>query len=193
MDQLASLGGRTGCALLMDCRSLELTPISLPDDLGLIVVHSGLPRTLAGSAYAERRAACEDAARRLGVAALRDATIEQVADDPRGRHVVSENARVLATVDALRSGDLAQLGQLLVESHASLRDDFEVSTPTLDALAARACEAGALGARMMGGGFGGAVVALAEAERTAEVAAVAEVSYVCEAVDGARAWQDHES
>src|SRR2546427_692239 len=112
MDQLASVGGRREHALLLDCRSLAITPVTVPAELGVLVVHSGVERALAGSAYAERRAACEVAAARLGVAALRDAAIEQVADDPFARHVVSENARVLAFVDALRTGDALAAGAL---------------------------------------------------------------------------------
>ncbi|MGZ4354135.1 MAG: galactokinase, partial [Gaiellaceae bacterium] len=106
MDQLTSVAGRRGCALLIDCRSYEVEPVPLPEELAVLVVHSGLPRALAESAYAERRAACEAAAARLGVQSLRDATAEQVAADPRARHVVSENERVLAAADALRAGDV---------------------------------------------------------------------------------------
>ena len=168
MDQLASLSGKREHAVLIDCRSLEVEPIRLPAGLAVLVVHSGVSRTLVGSAYAERRESCEAAARRIGLASLRDATREQVADDPRARHVVSENARVLAAARALAAGDVAALGPLLSESHASLRDDFEVSTPELDALAAALVEAGALGARLTGAGFGGCVVGLA-ARDVAEV------------------------
>ena len=128
------------------------------------VVHSGLPRTLATSAYAERRAACEAAARRLGLAALRDAKPDQVGDDPVARHVVSENARVLEAAAALRASDMGQLGRLLVASHESLRDDFAVSTPELDLLVELLLEEGALGARLTGAGFGGCVVALTPPE-----------------------------
>jgi len=123
MDQLTSVLARAGHALLIDCRSLDVVPIPIPRELGIVAVHSGLPRTLAGSAYAERRAACEAAARRLGLDALRDATPEQAADDPYARHVVSENARVLAAADALRTGDLETLAAAVRASHASLRDD----------------------------------------------------------------------
>jgi galactokinase len=196
MDQLASLAGRAGCALLIDCRSLEVEPIPIPASLELVVVHSGLPRTLAGSAYAERRASCERAAGELGLAALRDATAEQVANDPRARHVVSENARVLRAAAALRAGDSGALGRLLHESHASLRDDFEVSTPELDVLAEALESAGALGARLTGAGFGGCVVALADRGSAGTIAARATadyrsatgcepVAYLCHAVDGA--------
>jgi len=196
MDQLASLAGRAGCALLIDCRSLEVEPIPIPASLELVVVHSGLPRTLAGSAYAERRASCERAAGELGLAALRDATVEQVANDPRARHVVSENARVLRAAAMLRAGDSGALGRLLHESHASLRDDFEVSTPELDVLAEALESAGALGARLTGAGFGGCVVALADRGSAETIAARATadyrsatgfepVAYLCHAVDGA--------
>src|SRR4051794_10561984 len=132
MDQLSCVAGRAGCALLIDCRSLEVEPIPLPDGLAIVVVHSGLPRALEQSAYAERRAACEAVAARLGLAALRDATLEQVAEEPRARHVVSENERVLDAADALRRADVDRLGSLMSASHASLRNDFGVSTAELD-------------------------------------------------------------
>jgi hypothetical protein len=121
--------------LLIDCRSLEIEHTRCRRPCGL-VINSGMPRQLVDSAYAERRRVCEMAAARLGLSALRDATPEQVADEPRARHVVSENARVLAAAEALSSGDLPTLGRLLSESHASLRDETpEVSTPELDVLA----------------------------------------------------------
>ena len=164
MDQLASIAGRERCALLIDCRSLEVEPIPLPDDLAVLVVHSGTSRSLDNTAYAERRADCERIAARLGLSALRDATLDQVADEPLGRHVVSENARVLDAKRALAARDHATLGALLSASHASLRDDYAVSTPELDALVAALEDAGALGARLTGAGFGGCVVALAERE-----------------------------
>jgi galactokinase len=186
MDQLASALGVAGHALLIDCRSLEVTPVPLPDDVGVIVVDSGLPRTLAGSAYAERRAACEAIAAHLGLAALRDATLDQVADEPRARHVVTENERVLAAADALRANDLEALGRLMLESHASLRDDYEVSTPELDALVAQLVAAGCAGARLTGAGFGGCVVGVAPAGEADRIAR--EVSgFVVRAVDGATA------
>jgi len=174
MDQLTSVAGRRGHALLIDCRTLDVRPIPLPPDLGVIVIHSGMPRALAQSEYAERRRACEAVAARLDLAALRDATPEQVADEPRARHVVSENQRVLAAADALQAGDLEMLARLLRESHASLRDDFEVSTPELDALVGELEAAGALGARLTGAGFGGCVLAVArtgDAEQIANEAA----------------------
>ncbi len=164
MDQLASVFGRVGAALLIDCRANTVDAVPLPAGLALAAVHSGLPRTLAGSDYADRRAGCEAAARRLGLASLRDASPDQVADDPLARHVVSENARVLAAADALRRGDTARLGALLAASQASLRDDFRVSTPELDLLVEALLEEGAIGARLTGAGFGGCVVALSRVE-----------------------------
>jgi galactokinase len=168
MDQLASAAGVDGHALLIDCTSLAVTPVPLPPagEVEVVVVHSGEHRELAGSAYAERRAACEAAAEAIGP--LRAATLDDVArlEDrvlrARARHVVSENGRVRQFADALLAGDLVACGRLMVESHRSLAVDFEVSTPGLDALVARLVAArGVFGARLTGAGFGGCVVALA--------------------------------
>jgi galactokinase len=197
MDQLAALFGRAGHALLIDCRVPTIQPVPIARDLAIVVVHCGLQRTLANSAYASRRAECEDIAARLGIAALRDADFDQVAAVPRARHVVTENARVLDTVEALRVGDLDALGLLLLASHASLRDDYEVSTPELDVLVELLVESGAAGARLTGAGFGGCVVALAPRNQSAEVLERAIARYrtetgleptgfVARAVDGAR-------
>jgi galactokinase len=161
MDQLTSVHGVAEHALLIDCRTLAVEPIAIPGELTVLVVHSGVARTLAGSAYAERRASTERAAARLGIATLRDATLAEVHDDPFARHVVTENARVLAFAEALRVRDVGALGPLLLASHASLRDDFAVSTPELDLLVDAFVAAGALGARLTGAGFGGCVVGLA--------------------------------
>ena len=167
MDQLASAAGVEGHALLIDCTTEVVTTIPLPAGLQVVAVHSGQPRQLAGSAYAERRRACERAAEVVG--SLRDATTADLAaiEDPevrrRARHVITENARTLAFADALRSGDLPEAGRLMHESHLSLRDDFEVSTPVLDALVddLRA-RPGVHGARLTGAGFGGCAVAICE-------------------------------
>jgi galactokinase len=196
MDQLVSLSGRAGHAVLIDCRSLEARPVRLPDGLAVTAVHSGLARTLAGSAYAERRAACEALAQELGHASLRDATLEEVGDYPLGRHVVTENARVLDAVRALEDGDLTRLGGILDASHASLRDDYRVSTPELDVLVEELVAAGAAGARLTGAGFGGCVVAVSAEGRASAVAEAAAARYgervrleptvfACRAVDGA--------
>jgi galactokinase len=166
MDQLASAAGVAGHALLIDCSSFEVTPVRIPEGVDLVVVDTGQSRTLAGSEYGRRRAECEAAADLIGP--LRQASVAEVEriGDPvlrrRARHVVAENARVLAFADALRSGDLHAAGRLMVQSHRSLRDDFEVSTPELDIAAVRlAAEPGVYGARLTGAGFGGCVVALA--------------------------------
>ncbi|MCA1690842.1 MAG: hypothetical protein LC733_01095 [Actinobacteria bacterium] len=168
MDQLASAAGVAGHALLIDCTTLSVEAVPLPEGLEVVVVDSGERRALASSAYAERRRQCEEAASVIGP--LRTATEDDVAtlEDGvlrrRARHVVTENARVRMFADALRGGDLAAAGHLMDGSHRSLRDDFEVSTPGLDRLVAGLQgQPGVYGARMTGGGFGGCVVVLAEA------------------------------
>lgn len=196
MDQLTSIRGVAGHALLLDCRTLSVEPVPLPSAYAIVVVHSGLPRALAESAYAQRHAAVAAAATRLGLPALRDAEPGQVADDPIARHVVSENARVLATVDALRAGDIGALRPLFAASHASLRDDFGVSTPELDQLVELLVEFGAVGARLTGAGFGGCVVGIVQRNHADDIAAKVTRAYrqatalephafVVRAVDGA--------
>lgn len=168
MDQLASALGTEGHALFMDFTSLEVVPVPMPAGVDVVVVHSGQPRALAGSAYAERRAQCEAAEEVIGP--LRDASEYHLAgiEDPllrrRARHVVTENRRVLEFADCLWMADLAGAGRLMAASHASLAGDFDVSTPELDALVAELCAVpGVYGARLTGAGFGGCVVALADA------------------------------
>jgi len=168
MDQLTSAAGVEGHVLLIDCSTLRREPIPMPSDAEVIVVHSGESRALAASAYAERRDQVEAAEALLGIP-VRQATASDVARigdamlRRRARHVVSENARVRAFGAALRSAELAAAGALMTESHASLRDDFEVSTAGLDALVAHlASTPGVFGARLTGAGFGGCAVALAE-------------------------------
>ena len=185
MDQMASVFGQAGHALLLDCRTLDVEPVELPANVSVVVVNSGRPRQLADSGYAQRRAACEAAAARLGLRTLRDAAVEEVENDPIARHVVSENGRVLAFVDALRACDLPRCGELMLESHASLRDDFEVSTPQLDALVEQLLARGAYGARLTGAGFGGCVVSLV-ASTQAEAVAASTNGWVVHAADGAR-------
>jgi galactokinase len=168
MDQLASTAGVDGAALRIDCHDLSVRPVPLPDDLRVLVVHSGEERALAGSAYAERAAACQAAEQLIGP--LRSVAVEavdRIADRTtraRARHVVAENRRVDAMAAALVTVDRSRLRELLAESHASLRDDFGVSTPRIDALVARlVVTPGVIGARLTGAGFGGCVVALCEA------------------------------
>jgi galactokinase len=184
MDQSAALLCQAGHALLLDCRSGIGTAVPLdPPALGLslLIIDTRARHALTDGGYAARRLACEEAARALGVRSLRDITdsSELVGLDPlllrRARHVVTENSRVLATAALLRTGQLAQVGPLLTASHASLRDDFEVSWPAADVAVDAAAEAGACGARMTGGGFGGSVIALVHADRENRVrAAVAD-------------------
>jgi galactokinase len=171
MDQLTSACGIAGQALLIDCAALDLTPVALPDALGIAVVHSGISRILAASAYLERRGACEDIAARLGLRSLREATFDAVAGEPLARHVVTENARVLDATEALRAGDLERLGALALASHASLRDDFAVSTPELDLLVDLLVDEGALGARLTGAGFGGCVIGFSTATGVEDIGA----------------------
>ena len=174
MDQMASSLAGTDRALLIDTRSLERRDVPLPAGSAVLVLDSGVPRTLAGSGYNQRRSECEAAARMLGVASLREVQREEdLAVLPplllrRARHVVTENARVL---QAAECGDARRFGKLMNESHFSLRDDYEVSTPELDLLVRwLQAEEGVWGARLTGAGFGGACVALCRADAVREVA-----------------------
>jgi galactokinase len=170
MDEMISAMGQIGHALLIDCRSLQATAIPMPSGCAILALDTGKRRELANSEYGVRRQQCEEAAQILGVKALRDITPEELTKRlselppwiaKRAQHVVNENARTLAAVDALRANDLVKVGQLLNESHASLRDLYQVSIEELDIMADIAQkEVGCYGARMMGGGFGGAVIAL---------------------------------
>jgi galactokinase len=178
MDQMAASLATVDAALFLDTRSLEYERVPVPPSAALIVVDSGIKHHHAGGEYRTRRAECDEAARRLGVAALRDISVERLPAivlppplDRRVRHVVTENARVLQMRDALRSGDTKRAGTLMNASHDSMRDDFEVSVPEIDALveAARS-QPGVCGARLTGGGFGGCIVALAKPEGTAAIA-----------------------
>ncbi len=178
MDQFISLFGHAQKALLLDCRSLEFRLLPLPDNVRLIICNTMVKHELASSAYNERRAQCEAGVMHLAkffpdVAALRDVTIEQLEAHRDGlsdvvyrrcRHVITENARVLAAGDALERGDLEQFGDLMAESHRSLRDDYEVSSEELDLMVEIAQKIeGLYGARMTGGGFGGCTVNLGRA------------------------------
>ena len=166
LDQLASLGGRPGHALRIDFQSLDVRPVPLAlGDWRLVTVDSGEARSLAASGYNERRAECELACELLAIESLRDARPGDAArlPEPLGRrvgHVLDENARVDAAVAALGRGDLAQLAELIDASHRSLRDLYDASTDAVERTVATLNRAGAAGARMMGGGFGGSVLAL---------------------------------
>jgi galactokinase len=177
MDQMACTFADERHLLFLDARTLEHQRVLLPPAAELLVINSGVLHSHAGGEYRTRRAECEKAAAMLGVAQLRDVspdrldTVARLPDplDRRARHVVTENARVLQTVTALRDGNLAAAGALLTASHQSMRDDFEVSVPEIDSLVEIAERSKAvLGARLTGGGFGGSIVALVVAgERTA--------------------------
>lgn len=179
MDQMIAALGETDRALLIDCRSLEATPIPVPPGITLLTLDTGVRRELKTSEYGLRRAQCEEAARRLGVASLRDLTPEILAARldklpevfrKRALHVVHENARTLAVVNALKAGDLCTVGYLINEGHTSLSQLYQVSIPELDVMADLAQhEEGCYGARMMGGGFGGAVIALVADEAAARI------------------------
>jgi len=205
MDQFASANGRADCAMLLDCRSLDVEYVPLPEDAAFLIVNSMVKHTHVEGAYRSRREDCETAARMIG-RTLRDLqeaelprVVSRLPDGPakRTRHVVTENARVTRAAAALKAGDLAALGVLLDQSHASLAADMEVSVPEVDQLAAIARRApGVFGARMMGGGFGGCIIALADADESEHalktiVRAYGAASgktpdgFVCRAVDGA--------
>ena len=170
MDQMISAAGEAGHALLIDCRTLGLTPVPLPNDVVVVVMDTATRRGLMDSAYNERRRQCETAAAHFGVDKLRDVSSERFdaesgALDPltrrRAKHVVTENARTLLAAEALQRGDAAEVGRLMDASHESLRDDFEVSSDALDTIVRIARpQPGCLGARMTGAGFGGCGVAL---------------------------------
>jgi galactokinase len=187
MDQLVIACGRAGHALLIDCRDLSTRPIPLPRGTVVAVLDTSTRRALVDSTYNQRRARCEEATRRLHVRALRDVTLEdleQKADvltaelRPLARHVVTENARTLAAAEAMTKGDVRTVGVLMGESHRSLRDDFEVSSPALDAIVAAAQEApGCHGARMTGAGLAGCAVALVEEGASSAFVAETERAY----------------
>jgi galactokinase len=177
MDQYASLLGQPDAAVFLDCRTREarIVPLRLaPAGLALVLADTGERHAHASGGYAARRASCEKAARQLGVPALRDVStadlprIEGELDDEtfrRVRHVVTEDARVLATVAALEAGAMKTVGRHLTASHRSMRDDYEITTPALDLAVEAALSAGALGARMTGGGFGGSTITLIDKRR----------------------------
>jgi galactokinase len=184
MDQLASLRCIQGHALFLDIRSLEAEHVPLDpeaSDLALLVVDTRVHHGNADGAYGDRRATCERAARILGVPALRDVTdlgdalrrLETGEQRRRVRHIVTENARVLATADALRAKEWDVVGDLMTASHVSLRDDYEVSCLELDLAVESLMQSGALGARMTGGGFGGSAVALLPTSAVEEASAAA--------------------
>ncbi|MBU0704724.1 MAG: galactokinase, partial [Chloroflexi bacterium] len=213
LDQMASSCGVEGHALLLDCRTLEIDPVPLPADVAIVVADTGVRRQLASSEYNTRRAQCEQAVQILrehlpSIQALRDVSasdLERLKGHlpetiyRRARHVTSDNARVVRAAEALRAGDVATVGTLMRACHISLRDDYEVSSPELDALAEAAWEVrGCYGARLTGAGFGGCIVALVAADGVTDfetrVSAAYEAAfgrrpdiYVCRSADGVSA------
>jgi galactokinase len=189
MDQSASLLGAADSAVFLDCRSLEadVVPLGLAAaGLCVLVMDTRVSHAHADGGYGSRRASCEQGAAALGVPSLRDLSqtdlvrAEGVLEEVtfrRVRHVVTENARVIATVERLRDAGPRAIGELLLASHASMRDDFEISTPELDAAVEAAMGAGAIGARMTGGGFGGAAIAVVETAAVPEVVAAVERAF----------------
>ncbi|KKW51844.1 galactokinase [Pantoea ananatis] len=207
MDQLISALGQKDHAMLLDCRSLGTKPVSLPEDVAVVIINSNFRRSLVGSEYNTRRQQCETGARFFNKKALRDvglaefeAAVAQLDPDvaKRVRHVITENARTLEAAEVLSRGDLTRMGELMAESHASMRDDFEITVPPVDTLVeiVKAEIGNCGGVRMTGGGFGGCIVALMPLELVDQVqAAVAsqyeaktgikETFYVCKASEGA--------
>jgi galactokinase len=177
LDQSAALLSAEGAALFIDCRDASSFPVDLgldSSELAILVIDTKVKHEHVSGGYGARRASCESAARALGVRALRDVTLPELLaargrlDDEtfrRARHVVTEDQRVLDTVEALRAGDHCRVGDLMLASHQSMRDDFEISTSELDLAVEVAMAGGALGARMTGGGFGGSAIALVPADR----------------------------
>lgn len=190
MDQSASIRCEPGRALFLDCRSLEVEQIPFDlaaEGLAVLIINSNAPHQHVDGEYGARRRSCEEATRTLGVAALRDVTADDLdaalgrLDDDvtrrRVRHIVTENQRVLDTVALLRSGRVREIGPLMTASHASMRDDFEITVDQVDVAVEAALTAGAYGARMTGGGFGGCVLALIDADRAEATTAAVGQAY----------------
>ncbi len=189
MDQMACAIADERAALFLDTRTLQYERVPLPDSLDLVVINSGIAHDHAAGDYRTRRAECEEAARRLGVRELRDCSMADLAHvarlpspfDRRARHVITENARVFEAVAALQHADLARLGLLFNQSHASMRDDFAVSIPPIDHLVAVACaHEEVYGARLTGGGFGGSIIIAAQRGTGARVARIVASEYASE-------------
>ncbi|KOO14285.1 galactokinase [Vibrio xuii] len=207
MDQMISAEGQENHAMLLDCRSLETTAVSMPEDMAVVIINSNKKRGLVDSEYNTRREQCEEAARIFGVKALRDVTIEQfnnkvdeldVMVAKRARHVITENDRTVEAAEALRKHDMQRMGELMAQSHASMRDDFEITVPEIDSLVDIVKEVIGEqgGVRMTGGGFGGCIVSVmppalvekvkaAVEEKYQAATGLKESIYVCQAKDGA--------
>ncbi|GAB1620124.1 galactokinase [Agarivorans albus] len=209
MDQLISAEGEANHALLIDCRSLETKAVAMPEEMAVVIINSNKKRGLVDSEYNTRREQCEAAAKGLGVSSLRDVSEAMFAEnsaslDPivakRARHVITENARTLAASEALKANDMAKLSVLMEQSHASMRDDFEITVPEVDGLVdiVKQVIGAEGGVRMTGGGFGGCIVALippalvddvcqAVEQKYQALTGLKESIYVCKATPGAGA------
>lgn len=207
MDQLISSLGKKDHALLIDCRNLETRAVSIPENAAVVIINSNFKRTLVGSEYNTRREQCEAGAHFFGKKALRDVTLDEFNSaknelDPivakRVRHILTENIRTVEAADALAKGDFMRMGQLMAESHASMRDDFEITVPQIDTLVeiVKAAIGEQGGVRMTGGGFGGCIVALVPQELVPVIeqavakeyqakTGIKETFYVCKASAGA--------
>jgi galactokinase len=187
MDQMASAASTEGYALFLDCRTLEYQHAPLPEKTSVVILDTSTRRGLVDSAYNERRSQCEEAARWFGVKALRDVSVDELKKGESGlsevvikraRHIVTENARVLEAVQVMKAGNVKRLGELFNASHASLRDDFEVTNEALNQIVECAQEqSSCYGARMTGAGFGGCAVALVQEESANEFAKAVSVAY----------------
>lgn len=207
MDQMISAKGEENHAMLLDCRSLETQSVSMPEEMSVVIINSNKKRGLVDSEYNTRREQCEQAARIFGVKALRDVTLEQFNDKvaeldemvaKRARHVITENERTLQAAEALTAHDMKRMGELMAESHASMRDDFEITVKEIDTLVDIVKEVVGEqgGVRMTGGGFGGCIVAVMPPKLVEPVKAAVEAKYqaatglkesiyVCQAKQGA--------
>jgi galactokinase len=186
LDQVSSIFGKREHAIFLDCRAETVENVPFPPGVGLLIVHSGVKHALSGGEYNERRNQCFEAARILGVPALRDAASEQLAAAKmpdivkrRAAHIIGENERVFEAVEHLKHHDAAAFGKLMHDSHRSSIENFENSTPELDALVEICCaQKGVYGARLTGGGFGGAIVALVVINSIEEIAKAVEAEYL---------------
>ncbi len=201
LDQSASIRCEAGKALFLDCRSYEIEQIPFDlaaEDLAILVINSNAPHQHVDGEYGARRKSCEESAAILGVAALRDVSVDGLPDAldrlgdevlrKRTRHIVTENQRVLDTVALLRAGRVREIGPLLTASHVSMRDDFEITVAQVDVAVETALAAGAYGARMTGGGFGGCVLALVDTARADETAAAVTAAYADRGFTAPTSW-----
>ncbi|GIF24397.1 galactokinase [Actinoplanes tereljensis] len=201
LDQSASIRCQEGRALFLDCRTYEIDQIPFDlaaEGLAILVINSNAPHQHVDGEYGARRKSCEEAAQILGVPALRDVTLDDLEDAlgklddevmrRRVRHIVTEDQRVLDTVELLRAGRTRDIGPLLTASHASMRDDFEITVPQVDIAVEAALAAGAYGARMTGGGFGGCVLALIDADRADQTVATVDAAYAKAAFTAPTSW-----